>query len=316
MEEHIMTDNENNFPDIIIGGASNYTWDHLKCWVNSIKKSGFKGMIALVATNISKETIDKLVAEGVTLSLYGTQQQDGSFKAQSNGAPHVERFFYMWNFLEKLPTRGQFAYVIATDTRDVVFQLNPSEYLRINNSMGHEYIVSAEGLLYKDEPWNNRNLYEAFGPYFHNHLKDAMICNVGVLAGEYRYIKDLLLQIFQMSINRPIPVVDQAVFNFLINQQPYLSGVRRLSNVDAWAAQLGATLQAINAGKGDIGLLAQHKPSAVDEYLAAYKDIQPHFDEEGIVYNDHNEPFCIVHQYDRVPALKDKVEALYGSATI
>ena len=29
--------------DLIIGGASGYTWDQLKFWVNSIKKSGFTG---------------------------------------------------------------------------------------------------------------------------------------------------------------------------------------------------------------------------------------------------------------------------------
>ena len=40
--------------DLIIGGASNYTWDQLKYWVNSIKLSGFKGDIVLVATNIKK----------------------------------------------------------------------------------------------------------------------------------------------------------------------------------------------------------------------------------------------------------------------
>ena len=47
--------------DLIIGGASNYNWDQLKYWVNSIKQTGFKGDIVLVATNMSGETVNKLV---------------------------------------------------------------------------------------------------------------------------------------------------------------------------------------------------------------------------------------------------------------
>jgi hypothetical protein len=45
--------------DLIIGGASNYTWDQLKYWVNSIRKSGFKGDVAIVGSNMKKETIEK-----------------------------------------------------------------------------------------------------------------------------------------------------------------------------------------------------------------------------------------------------------------
>jgi hypothetical protein len=37
--------------DLIIGGASNYTWDQLKFWVNSIKKTGFDGDIVIVGTS-------------------------------------------------------------------------------------------------------------------------------------------------------------------------------------------------------------------------------------------------------------------------
>jgi hypothetical protein len=51
--------------DLIIGGASGYTWDQLKYWVNSIQLSGFAGDVVLVATNITKETIDKLTSKGV-----------------------------------------------------------------------------------------------------------------------------------------------------------------------------------------------------------------------------------------------------------
>jgi hypothetical protein len=43
--------------DLIIGGASGYTWDQLKYWVNSIQLSGFAGDVVLVATNIPKRQL-------------------------------------------------------------------------------------------------------------------------------------------------------------------------------------------------------------------------------------------------------------------
>jgi hypothetical protein len=206
--------------DLIIGGASNYTWNQLKHWVNSIKKSGFQGDVVLVATNISKETIDKLTDEGVKLELYGVMQEDGSVKAHGNGAPHVERFFYIWNYLNN--TMGQYDFVITTDTRDVVFQSNPTAWIDEMIFAGREsIIVSSEGMRYEDEPWNSQNLDQAFGPFFHRHYKEMVINNVGILAGETEYVRDLLFMIFQMSVNRPIPIVDQVVFNVILQQKPF-----------------------------------------------------------------------------------------------
>ena len=287
--------------DIIIGGASNYSWEHLKYWVNSIAKSGFTGDVILIATNITKETIDKLSERGVKVSLYGKRQEDGSFKADSKGAPHVERFFYIWNTLNQL-NKNEYRYVITTDTRDVVFGKNPSDWLRAN--LKHKMLVcSSEGLKYEDEPWGNQNLLETFGPFFHNILKGNLIYNVGTIAGEFDYVKDLLLMIFQMSINRPIPIVDQAVFNFLIQQEPYKDVIHKATNKDRWAVQLGTSLAAVKSGHGDIGKICQQNPTELISYQMKYTDDQPDVD---------NLDFTIIHQYDRVNGLKDKIEKLYG----
>ena len=296
--------------DLIIGGASNYTWDDLKYWVNSIKLSGFAGDVVLVATNMKKETIDRLTSEGIILELYGQMQEDGSIKAHSNGAPHVERFFYIWNYLKNNVSKYEF--VISTDTRDVIFQDNPSAWLDEHFTLGYEELIaSSEGMIYKDEPWNNQNLIEAFGPYFHNHYKSMMICNVGVLAGFAEQMRDLFFMIFQMSINRPIPVVDQVVFNILLNQEPYRQTTKIVCNQDAWAAQLGATLEAVKSGAGDIGIMIKSDPSLMGKYLENYKDKQPTITEDGIVVNADGRKFTIVHQYDRTHAWKDQIMKRY-----
>jgi hypothetical protein len=291
--------------DLIIGAASNYSWDQLKYWVNSIKKTSFSGDIAIVGTNMKKETIDRLTEKGVILSLYGKQNERGDIEAPQNGAPHVERFFYIWNFLETSPI--DYNNVITTDTRDVIFQGNPSEWLDeyVHSSL---IVASSEGMRYVNEPWGNKNLYEALGPFFHNKLKNNLIYNVGVLAGEAEYMKGLMLMLFQISINRPIPVVDQAMFNFLINTAPYKDDTLFTNNMDAWAIQLGTTLPAVQSGKGDLGMIFKQSP---EKYLGIYEDNLPLI-EDGVVTTIAHFPYCVVHQYDRVDGLKEKVEEIYG----
>lgn len=284
---------------LIIGGCSNYSWNDVRYWVNSIKATGYKDDIALVGSNLSNDFLTKLKSEGI-ISVAFSQQQT---------APHVERFFHIWTFLKENP--GEYHTVIFTDVRDVVFQKNPDVALdNICTRKNTSLIASSEGLKYKDEPWNCQNMQEAFGPVIYERLRNSYIYNVGVIAGRQDDVRDLALMLYQMSINRPIPIVDQAVFNFLIHHYPYREHTRYTYNVDAWAAQLGATLGAVEAGAGDLGMSIKRDPSKKDDYIRAYDDIQP------VIKNDlvtnGTEPFAIVHQWDRVPAVKEIVERKYG----
>ncbi len=294
--------------DLIIGGASNYNWDQLKYWVNSIRKTGFKGDVVLVATNMSGDTVKKLVEQDVKVYAYGQRTEDGGIsKSDNNIPPHVERFIFMWDYLRK--NKDTYRYVIATDTRDVIFQKNPVEYLEAH-LFGQSIVCSSEGLEYKDEPWGNKNLLDAFGPLVYDEIKDQLIYNVGTIAGFSEEVRDLMLQIFFQSVNRPIPIVDQAVFNFLINQHPYRGEVLFTNNTSGWAVQLGTTQAAIEAGAGDIGMAVKQDPSKMDDYIKVYQDEQPAVNGD-MVYNDHV-AFTIVHQWDRVPAIKELVMKKYG----
>lgn len=296
--------------DLIIGAASNYTWDQLKYWVNSIKKSGFTGDVVLVGTNLKRETLEKLAENDINLFLYGKKNENGDYEAPNNGAPHVERFFYIWHYL--MNCKEEYNFVIATDTRDVIFQQDPSEW--INNFIFtslKSLFASSEGIKFKDEPWNNNNMLEAFGPFFQNQMKDNLVYNVGVIAGEYDIVRDLMLMIFQMSINRPIPIVDQAVYNFMLQQEPYKTFTNYMTNDDAWAAQLGVTLDAVQSGAGDIGLNFGNDPSKQILYQTMYQDKQPALTDDGVVVNHDGKPFVIVHQYDRTHSWKEKITTRY-----
>lgn len=284
--------------DLIIGGASGYTWDQLKYWVSSIKDTGFKGDIVLCVSDMTQETQDKLHNEGVILCVYG----DNTTRLP----PHVIRFFQIWNYLETNP--DTYANVVVTDTRDVIFQKDPSQWLYENLpwNKGRELVTSSEGLRYKNEPWGDKNLMDAMGPYFHKMFRENMIYNVGTIGGHYHEVKDLLLVLFQMCVNRPVAICDQAMFNFLIQQEPYKSIIRPTDNSDTWAIQLGTTAPAVSAGSGDLG------KSDLTHYLTVYEDHQPTFHGEKVM-NNQGYPYAIVHQWDRVPSLKTMIEEKYSN---
>lgn len=287
--------------DLIIGGASNYSWHQLQYWVNSIKRTGFEGEIVLCVSNIDQTTVDKLTSEGVKVALYG--QKEGDRYVDQVGAPHVKRFFYIWDYLNR--NKDQYRFVLMTDTRDVVFQKDPTKYLDENLKL-HTMVASSEGLLYKDEPWGDNNLQEALGPYFHSIYRENMIYNVGTIAGFYEDVRDFILMLFQLSINRPTQIVDQAMFNFMISQVPYSESILKTTNDCGWAIQLGTTRPAVESGAGDLGARGD-----MESYDKAYQDEQPVIN-GSLVTNQEGTPFNIVHQWDRVPSLKALIEKEYG----
>ena len=150
-------------------------------------------------------------------------------------------------------------------------------------------------MLYKDEPWGNENLIQTFGRYIYNEFFEKEIFNVGTFGGEYKYIKDLVLTLFSMSTGRPIPIVDQAVFNFLMHSEPWSSIALKCRSEDGWAAQLGTTAD----------------PSKINSFKPFLLENFPNYSGK-LVTTSKGKPFCIVHQYDRVPTLKTFIDSKYA----
>ena len=264
--------------DCIIGGCYNYNYDQIKYWINSINRSGFNGDKVLILFDAPDDLAQRVDQEGFIVI---HSSLDPSI------APHVMRFIAIYDYLSK----NNYRYVVTTDVRDVVFQYNPIEWL-INNFDGHKLVCGSECLRYKDEPWGNQNLNETFGPYVYEKYKNEIIYNVGVLGGKGSYVRDLCLNIAINSINRPIKICDQAVFNFIINNDIYSNQMYFARLSDKWAAQLG-TLNDTNKMQHFGPLLLEQPPSFNSKHVEV-----------------DNEPVCIVHQYDRTP-WKETIEEFY-----
>lgn len=275
--------------DLIIGCSTNYDWEKLKYWINSINRSGFEGDKYLILMNCDKDTAKKVIESGFKVIGF-EQDKEGNLKHESKIVVHVERFLHIYHLL----TRKEYRYVITTDVKDVVFQKNPIEFVE-QNIGDKNLIFSSESMKYKDEPWGNENLMQTFGPFFHNFFKDNEIFNVGVLAGKASAMRDLCCMIFNMSTNRPIPIVDQSTFNLMISQEPYKSTSLYMKSEDGWAAQLGTTAD----------------PSKIEKFKPYLLEPSPQMT-DGKVVTSTGKEFTIVHQYDRVPEWRQIIEEKYG----
>ena len=118
--------------DLIIGASTNYDWNKLKYWINSIKMSGFSGDIALILMNCDKDTVKKVTDAGFAVVGFN-QDAEGNLTYQSQLMVHVERFLHIYNVLRS----NEYRYVITTDVKDVVFQQDPTKFLEEHF---HEFI--------------------------------------------------------------------------------------------------------------------------------------------------------------------------------
>jgi hypothetical protein len=268
--------------DLIIGGCTNYGINHLKPWVLSINEvCGENVHKVMCVGNASQETRDWLVEQGFEIF----------DMLQINAPIHVARFLSIYEYLRN--NFQNYRYVVTTDVKDVYFQYSPFDWLEQNLGIC-KLVAGSEGMYYKDEPWGNENLMQTYGQYVYDLFKDNVIYNVGTLGGDAQYIKDLVFNIFTNAVNRPIPIVDQAVFNVLIHTQPFMNVTLFADQVDGWACQAGTTVD----------------PSKIESFRPFLTEEEPMFD-NGVVWTAKRDMFAIVHQYDRVPAWKKYIQEKY-----
>ena len=278
--------------DLIIGAYNNYTdFQVLKPWIESINQSGFQGDKVLIAIDSTDEMHQKIVDSGFTVvNIIGNN---------NNLRIHMLRFLYIYDYLKK--HGDNYRFVISTDVRDVIFQKNPSIFLEntfVKTKPNLKFIAQSEAIKICDEKWNKGNIINNFGEYFYNDIKEEEVLNVGILAGVPSSIRDLCFFLYQMSLNRPDWVADQAAYNVMCNYSPFKECVEVLRLKDAWA---------LNAH-------VSNKPDQMEEFGPFLLEDRPYM-KDGIVYNQLGESFVIVHQYDRVPEWTKSVFEKYKIET-
>lgn len=286
--------------DIVIGCITNYNWDNIKTWVNSLEQSGFTGEKIMICYDISYELAGELSTKGFTVFGFKKNDEAGRLEYAKNGFNIcVERFGHIAYFLSKLSNKEQYRYVISTDVKDVVFQSNPSEWLE-KNLTDKELCVGSESLRYKDEPWGKQNMYLSYGPIIYEDMQDNTIYNAGTISGKFQSFIDFCQNIALACGGSPAHVPggggpDQAAMNILLNLKAYKDITLFTRPSSGYAAQLGTTAD----------------PRRIEKDREFLLDAEPKFI-DGKVCTSEGKPFTIAHQYDRIPEWKKIIEEKYA----
>ena len=274
--------------DIVVGFITGYKFEKIAPWVNSLIQSGFSGQKWMICYNIEKEVLDKLQSLG--FNVYNSDIPKDTFNIVNI------RFLHIWQIFKQLPQKPR--YVINTDVADVIFQKDPSIWLEEN--IGDKKIVAAgESLKYNDEEWGLHNMYRSFGSIATAHMQHIPIHNAGTTAGTFDEYLDLCYNVWLLCQGAPMYVEggggpDQAALNLLLSLKPYKDITKFVNHDEPWACQCGTTAD----------------PNKIENFRPHLLSPEPTFDGE-FVYNSTGEKYSIVHQYNRVPEWKQKLEKKY-----
>jgi hypothetical protein len=213
----------------------------------------------------------------------------------AEASPYVERFIRLRQFLFGQRRQSvQFRWVLVTDVRDVCFQRDPLDFLLTLHPP--RLVLSPEGLRYEHADWNAANLQAAFGPETLETLRAAAPNNVGVLAGSHYAIEGLALVIEHLARAAATEVADQAALNLITESLAASLWAHRAQPEEPWACQAGVMADPTRIARNRFHLLG---PEPV------WRD--------GLVRTINDEPYAIVHQYDRVPDWHEAIMARFGA---
>lgn len=289
--------------DMVIGAITGYKWEQIKHWVNSLDRSGFTGLKAVIAYNVDYATLEELQKRGYAVLAFAKDEAGRRVTYPNKDfAIVVDRFLHYYLMLDNPDNREKIRFIVATDVRDVIFQRNPSEYLNHVDLRAVDLLVSSEGIQYQHEPWGANNLLQSFGPIMYDRHKTNKIVNCGVLAGRFSAFMGLSKSVYLLSHGTTQHVPggggpDQAALNLLLSTAVYDHITEVSEHTHPWAAQLGTMMD----------------PNKLDAYKPFLTEPLPRYNyQSGLVETATGQPFTIVHQWDRVPEVKEAVERLYA----
>ena len=278
--------------DIVIGSITGYDFPAIAPWVNSLERSGFNGMKAMLCYNIKQPVINELANRGFTIFAFEQNAEGVAYTKPFNIV--VERFFHMWLFLQGAREKYGLRYLIAPDVRDVLFQSNPSIWIE-QNIKDKKIIAPSESIPYEHEAWSKQNLLQSYGGDIYSaHCKNTII-NAGTIAGDIDIMLDFFLTVYLASKGGGTINPDQSALNIVLNTKAYRDITYFAPATAGWACQAGVTAD----------------PNKIAAYRPHLTEAEPVFNGDTVL-TPSGKPFALVHQYDRVPAWRDALLKKYG----
>lgn len=283
--------------DVVLTLLHRGDFNYIAPFISSLKKSGYRGSTVLFASQVDRQTLEKVQGCGVRIEPFrfsaGASRQPRSRPWAlwrwffSSGAPRSAKMWLAHNvfhlyylryllyakFLEE--HAGDFDRVLLADGRDVFFQADPFAW---DWTPGVHYFLEdgdhQMGHCAVHREWFRR----LFGPsYIEAHAQRTPACSgttFGDMASMRRYI-ELMVNITMQALEYDqLAGGDQGVHNYILIE-------KLMSNITVH-----------ENGRGPVMTMKMMKKS----------DLQ--VDAQGAVLNGDGVPVPILHQYEWFPGLK------------
>lgn len=307
--------------DLILAAAYGYGEAQLAHFLGSLKRSGFSGTIALIVREKqARQFADSELFRGVdvvvtpswrpsVISIYHKRAASafwfpygiltwlllhllrpagrrGEALRHAAAARLLHPFWCRhFDYLAYLK-RGHFRNVMVVDTRDVVFQTNPSAAME--NSDGLSVSIETRNYTIAEEYWNSRWIKAAYGSRGLAAVGSNPVSCAGVTWGDAQSMRTYLELLTSTCLSfgpwalEHAP--DQPVHNYLV-----------------WTGGLGAVTQ-MDSLESPVATL---NATPVDDLTI----------DAGQLLNDDGTVVCVVHQYDRVDGLTERLAACASPST-
>ena len=202
-------------PNLVIGAARSYKFEELRPFVNSLKRTSFRGDLVLLWNSLATETLDALKQSGVIpvhFSYYSFRAPGPWLNSLSRLWPWMApvlrlplgdafrrvvykrilnlafvRFVHALDFLESNP--GKYENVLLTDVRDVFFQDNP---FRDPLPGRITAFLESPNMVFGSEPANDGWIWNQYGNEMIGRLRGHRISCCGTVVGTQEGISHYL----------------------------------------------------------------------------------------------------------------------------
>jgi hypothetical protein len=288
--------------DLVIGFAANYTWDTIAPFAVSLVRSGFKGKKVLFAQRLTADAADKLRSLGFELLPIPVIEYSDPKITEGGYFAYVARFLLMHRHLYNNP---DYRFVVCADTRDVIFQHDPTVWLEKN--IGSAGLVAASEYIYH---WAQKGNTEWVMHDFKEvdaYMMSQMVYCSGVISGRTEYIRDITMAIYLMGrgICGLTWGADQPAYNALMHQKAYADATLVPTMKDAYCLNL-----VVVAFEEYRKMLTEAPPPVI---LGSDSGPVPtqnpaHMWDYDLADIAH---FSMIHQYDRMPSLAAQIRDTY-----
>lgn len=309
--------------NLVMGAAIGYSEQQITPFVSSLRMSGYQGAIfLLVSAEVAKSIKGNPVFKGVHVeqvsqwfpvrskivrsqllmqTIWAPQRlllwAMMRIGARSNKAsclgklarwaacrlhpPSETRYIHYLDFLR---SQAHFSRILISDVRDVVFQRDPFELLP---EEGLAVSMEVPAYTLATEPYNAGWIRNLYGEEALARVGDKPVSCSGVSYGERTameaYLEKMTQEIMSMTygaIRKTMGGYDQGIHNVLLHTGQLVDAIRLTSLSSAVATVNGLEKDTLR------------------------------FDARGMLINRDESDIAIVHQYDRVPELRDHYQTL------